>query len=107
MQRKTNITTNSTYNSPHQGFPGGSVVKNPHANAGDMGLIPDPEDPTCLRTSSPCITLKPVLESPGTATAEATTMRSPPTATGEQPLLATTKESSCSNEDPVQPHKKE
>ena len=25
-----------------QGFPGGSVVKNPPANAGDMGLIPDP-----------------------------------------------------------------
>ena len=24
------------------GFPGGSVVKNPPANAGDMGLIPDP-----------------------------------------------------------------
>ena len=23
-------------------FPGGSVVKNPPANAGDMGLIPDP-----------------------------------------------------------------
>ena len=27
------------------GFPGGSVVKNPPANAGDMGLIPGPEDP--------------------------------------------------------------
>ena len=25
-----------------EGFPGGSVVKNPLANAGDMGLIPDP-----------------------------------------------------------------
>ena len=24
----------------HWGFPGGSVVKNPLANAGDMGLIP-------------------------------------------------------------------
>ena len=24
------------------GFPGGSVVKNPSANAGDTGLIPDP-----------------------------------------------------------------
>ena len=23
-----------------QGFPGGSVVKNPHVNAGDMGSIP-------------------------------------------------------------------
>ena len=26
--------------SNHWGFPGGSVVKNPLANAGDMGLIP-------------------------------------------------------------------
>ena len=25
-----------------EGFPGGSVVKNPPANAGDMGSIPDP-----------------------------------------------------------------
>ena len=25
-----------------QGFPGGSVVKNMYANAGDMGSIPDP-----------------------------------------------------------------
>ena len=25
-----------------QGFPGGAVVKNPHANAGDMGLSPGP-----------------------------------------------------------------
>ena len=23
-------------------FPGGTVVKNPHANAGDAGLSPDP-----------------------------------------------------------------
>ena len=26
-----------------KGFPGGLVVKNPPANAGDMGSIPDPE----------------------------------------------------------------
>ena len=26
---------------PSMGFPGGSVVKNPPANAGDVGLIPD------------------------------------------------------------------
>ena len=25
------------------GFPGGSVVKNPPANAGETGLIPDPK----------------------------------------------------------------
>ena len=29
--------------SSHKGFPGGSVVKNPPANAGDTGSIPDPE----------------------------------------------------------------
>ena len=28
-----------------KGFPGGSVVKNPPANAGDMVSIPDPENP--------------------------------------------------------------
>ena len=27
------------------GFPGGSVVKNPPANAGNVGLIPGQEDP--------------------------------------------------------------
>ena len=31
----------STKYSTTQGFPGGSVVKNPPANAGDMGSIPD------------------------------------------------------------------
>ena len=38
-----------------KGFPGGSVVKNPHANSGDMGLIPDPGRSlrTCLRTTKP------------------------------------------------------
>ena len=38
------------------GFLGGSVVKNPPANAGDMGLIPGSEDPlekeTAIRYSS-------------------------------------------------------
>ena len=29
-------------NGPHQGFPGGAVVKNPPANAGDTGLSPGP-----------------------------------------------------------------
>ena len=28
------------YNTYSEGFPGGSVVKNPPANAGDTGLIP-------------------------------------------------------------------
>ena len=30
-----------------RGFPGGSVVKNPPANAGETGSIPDPEELTC------------------------------------------------------------
>ena len=34
-------------------FPGHSVVKNPPANAGDMGSIPDSEDPTCLGATKP------------------------------------------------------
>ena len=34
-------------------FPGHSVVKSPPANAGDMGSIPDPEDPTCLEATKP------------------------------------------------------
>ena len=35
------------------GFPGGAVVKNPPANAGDMGLSPGPgwEDPTYRRAT--------------------------------------------------------
>ena len=36
-----------------EGFPGGSVVKNPPANAGDMGSISDPEDPTCRGANKP------------------------------------------------------
>ena len=33
MGKKSNVTND-------RGFPGGSAVKNPPANAGDMGLIP-------------------------------------------------------------------
>ena len=33
-----------------EGFPGGSVVKNLPARAGDTGLILVQEDPTCHRT---------------------------------------------------------
>ena len=38
-----------------KGFPGGSVVKNPRANSGDMGLIPSPGRSlrTCLRATKP------------------------------------------------------
>ena len=31
------------------GFPGGTVIKNPPASAGDTCSIPGPEDPTCFR----------------------------------------------------------
>ena len=34
-------------------FPGGAVVKNPPANAGDTGSIPGREDPTCHRATKP------------------------------------------------------
>ena len=33
------------------GFPGGSVVKNPPANAGDVGSIPDPGNSHMLRSN--------------------------------------------------------
>ena len=35
------------------GFPGGTVVKNPPANAGDTGPSPGPEDPTCHGATKP------------------------------------------------------
>ena len=36
-----------------EGFPGGSVVKNLSANAGDTGLIPVAEDPSYCRATKP------------------------------------------------------
>ena len=42
------------------GFPGGSVVKHQHANAGDMGLISDPGR-FHMQLSSGATTIKPVL----------------------------------------------
>ena len=45
MSAQTNVFTDLAFlNSPnpHTGFPGGSVVKNPPANAGDIGSVPDP-----------------------------------------------------------------
>jgi len=38
---------------PWRGFPGGSEVKNPPANAGDTDLIPDLGDPTGLGATKP------------------------------------------------------
>ena len=57
-----------------QGFPGDSVVKNPHANAGAQGLIPDSgrSHVPCLELRSPCaITVGPVPYSLGTVAPEA------------------------------------
>ena len=34
-----------------EGFPGGAVVENLPANAGDTGLNPGLEDPTCRRAT--------------------------------------------------------
>ena len=34
-------------------FPGGAVVKNPPANAGDTGSSPVREDPTCRGVTKP------------------------------------------------------
>ena len=47
----------------HWGFPGGSVVKNPPANAGDMGLSPGGgRFPHAMEQLSPCATTtEPVL----------------------------------------------
>ena len=37
-----NINVNHTINHLTEGFPGGAAVKNPPANAGDMGSSPGP-----------------------------------------------------------------
>ena len=86
-----------------RGFPGGSVVKNPPANAGDMVW----EDPTC------CGATKSVHHNcwghalkPGSATWEATAMRRPHTTTEEWPSPTATRPSPGINEDPAQPKKK-
>ena len=56
------------------GFPGGSVLKNLPANAGDMGLISGLGRSHMPQSKlSPCITTTaPVLESPGAAITEPT-----------------------------------
>ena len=92
------------------------MVKNPPANAGDMGLIPD------MRRSHRTITkpvrhkllslcsrawelrlLKPVLPGVCAPRREATAERSPRPATGEQAPLAATRESPRRREDSAQP----
>ena len=59
----------------YQGFPGGSVVKNPPANTQDRGSIPGPQ--RSHMPQSPCITtIEPVLQSQGTTTTEAHELQS-------------------------------
>ena len=42
LKKKKKDTNEPFYKAEIRGFPGGSVVKNPPANAGDKGLIPGP-----------------------------------------------------------------
>ena len=42
-----------SFNRGMEGFPGGSVVKNLPANAGDTGSILIQADPTCLEATKP------------------------------------------------------
>ena len=60
-----------------QGFPGGSVVKNLLASAGDMGSIPDLGGSLCRATSLCAITVEPVLQSPCATTTQAHSLYSP------------------------------
>ena len=56
------------------GLPWWLSGKDPPANAGDMGSVPGPEDPTCQGETKPMgHNYEPVLSNLGTATAEAHT----------------------------------
>ena len=68
-----------------QDFPGGSMVKNPTAKAGDMGLIPDLGRAHMMRSDYARAPqqLSPCAWSPCSATGEATTMRNLSTTTRE------------------------
>ena len=70
------------------GFPGGSVVKNPSASVG-WSLIQ--EDPTCLGATGNT-PIEPVFSSPGAATTKARVPKSPYSTTDE----ATAMRSPCS-----------
>ena len=55
-----------------RGFPGGSVVKNPPANAGDLVYILMGKIPHAVEQLRLCVTsVEPVLKSPGATTTEA------------------------------------
>ena len=93
------------------------MVRNPPANAGDMGFFPDlGRTPHAVEQLSSCATsTEPVPESPGAATTEARVPYSLCSATeatissssrtAEWPLLSATRESLCSSEDLAQPKK--
>ena len=97
------------------GFAGGSVVKNPSANPGDMGLIPDlggSHGAHATEQLSPCATaLEPGIRNYWTQVSQLLTSKCPGargsatweacTATREQPPLASVEKSPCSNEDPA------
>ena len=77
-------------------FPGGPVVKNPPANAGDT-QVPSLvwADSSCLRETKPVChnSWAPVPWNPSPATGEATTVRRPHITTKEQLMVAATGES--------------
>ena len=60
-------------------FPGGPMVKNPPANAGDTGSVPDQGRFHMLQSNSACA---PQLLSPSAAAREAAAMRSLSSASG-------------------------
>ena len=56
IQSSTEARRNKNFYSAkrgQEGFPGGSVVKNPPASARDTGSILDPGDPTGCRATKP------------------------------------------------------
>ena len=98
-----------------QGFPGGSVVKNPLVNAGDMGLIPALGRSHMSWSNwagAPRLSLgsrarAPQLPKPAHPRARAprweVTARSPGAATGEQTPGSNQRRPESSKEDPAQP----
>ena len=86
------------------GFPSGSVVKNPPANAGDVGSIPD-RDRTADQRRSRCRAISPCSTIAGAHTLQSLCSTTEVTThhTREQPPLAASRESPHSNQDPTQP----
>ena len=74
--REASIEVDHSKHENYGGFPGGSVVKNKSANAGDMHLIPDPRTFHMPQLHPPSSTAEPLLLRPATATPEARTPKS-------------------------------